>query len=183
MLKRRFFRTCLASVAITFLTAAAAPPPGPVPPVERSMAATSGVPGSCDLCADISEVGGYVHGFQGGGALFDCIHLNSCHTNLQSGICGGSHCPCSAFQCWSHDDVLDVSTDVTTDGTVKAAAVGKAAGEGQTEKLLLLVSQHSDQVKLNVERRVVQVVGCGARVVAQFPIADGVIQALLQSAN
>jgi hypothetical protein len=119
----------------------------------------------CGYCRDING-GGWEHTFDGAGALFDCHLVNACHGNWQTGICSDWHCGCNAISC----PLMEIDRSSVPDMTGTARHQLLAVTLKDAAMMRQFIERNRDLVVLNRERGVIQLIGCGARIVAQAPV-------------
>jgi hypothetical protein len=101
----------------------------------------------------------------------DCVIFNACHDDWQTGSCGEWHCGCNAINCPHHDDMLLGSRASLAVDDLDVNILAEAARDHKPQAFAQLLAAHSDRLILNRARGVVQLVGCGAQVVAQYPVS------------
>jgi hypothetical protein len=171
LLRTALVVTCLGTVAFTKSTYGVRPPL--TPPTVASVWSLS-----CDLCSDTGMAGLYQHTFSlGSGAMFDCQVFNACHDNYQSGICGAWHCPCQAISC-PPPEAAAVTSANKTEGALSVDVVANAARRDDARELSGILHRNGDVVRFNATRGVVQFLGCGQQVIAQFPVSAAIAVAL-----
>lgn len=115
---------------------------------------------SCGECEDGCNVAGCGHSFQSPGAFFDCMPEN-CHIEWYPNTCATWHDVCIG-SLTTPNDPKRVASGVERIGTMIEA--------GDVVGLSRLLSDHSDALRYNAERQVLQVFSCSGNVVAQFPV-------------
>jgi hypothetical protein len=108
---------------------------------------------SCDKCEDY----GNTHVFSGFGALMDCEAWNSCHGGFDSGWCFDWHFGCGETE------------------TADLAVLAQSADPVEVEAYM---EAHRGYVYYNMDRAVLQRIGCGGGVTAQYPVSPAVVEAL-----
>jgi hypothetical protein len=137
---------------VALVTAASAPFKAPVTPGPSAMAVAPALM-DCNKCEDE----GGQHSFTGSGAMMDCEAFNACHSNWQTGNCGQWHYGC---------------------GETETADLAVVAQSDDPESVQAYLREHKGYVYYNSERSVLQSIGCGGAITAQFPIRQTVAAAL-----
>lgn len=159
-MKPRFFLKTLAwGAALVSVTAFSKPVISAVHSVHGASVSLG-----CDKCADW----GNNHIFEGVGANFDCDKLNSCHNNMQTGWCSQYHLNCQAED---EASLLHENQPVTTARLAEIAA----SSDGATVATFL--TDNADRVQYNADRQVLQLIGCGGKIYAQYPVSETVAAA------
>jgi len=115
----------------------------------------------CDKCEDVASQ----HAFQGGGAMFDCVAFNSCHNNWQSSWCANFHYNCQQF-------VHDNAPLLHENAPVSLARLAEVAASTDGDAIASFLADNVDRVQYNSDRRVLQLVGCGGMIYAQYPVSE-----------
>lgn len=167
MTSRRFLLKALAwSACLVAVTAFSTPVANTGVRVVRSLHVASATLG-CDKCQDVGDS----HIFSGSGAMFDCMAFNTCHNNWQSGWCANYHNNCQQVE---HDDALLLHDNAP----VTLARLAEIAASADGRVIAAFLADNADRVQYNADRGVLQLVGCGGMIYAQYPVSESVAAAL-----
>lgn len=135
---------------------------------------------SCDQCEDLIT-GDYIsHAFTGFGAAMDCQTFNSCHPDWQIGYCTAWHCGCQAETCGSNTEVRSVALEQPLPAETEVRRLSHGTNGSEVRQFL---HANSERVSYNRDRSVIQIMGCGGRVQAQFAVPRSVADYFDQAAS